>query len=320
MGFFPTPARATAESVLAGIDRLSTRAELVHIHEELPWTDLLMGMSADAILDRDKVQLVAYIRSKGLRLSFMADLNDGLSRGEEAPQLRQLGRSISEPAVQQAYRDYVAAFVRKLQPDFIGLAPETNLVRAIAPAPLYAAVVQAANAAAADLKAAQVSAPLMISVQVETAWGVLGGGGPFVGVDRDFADFPFVQQLGLSSYPYLSYAQPEDMPSDYYARVLSGRNVPASVIEGGWSSATVGSVESSPQEQRRYLERHAVLLDSIAATTVIQTLFADIDTTGHPAPLPDNLPLFTHLGLTDVDLNAKPALAAWDALFARRLV
>jgi hypothetical protein len=51
----------------------------------------------------------------------MADLTDGLSRGEEAPQLRALGRSLSEPAVQQVYRDYVAAVVRKLQPDYLGL-------------------------------------------------------------------------------------------------------------------------------------------------------------------------------------------------------
>jgi len=48
--------------VLAGIDRGARRAEIAAIHEELPWTDLLAGMSPDAILDRDKVQLVQYYR------------------------------------------------------------------------------------------------------------------------------------------------------------------------------------------------------------------------------------------------------------------
>ena len=130
LGFSPLPPRLTTQSVLQGIDLWSRRAEIAAIHEELPWTDLLGGMTPDAILDRDKVQLVAYMRGKGLRLYFMADLTDGLSRGEEAPQLRALGRSLSEPAVQQVYRDYVLAVQKKLKPEFIGLAAETNLIRA----------------------------------------------------------------------------------------------------------------------------------------------------------------------------------------------
>jgi len=101
MGFSSIPPRLTTAAVIEGIDRWSERAEIAAIHEELPWTDLLGGMSPDDILDRDKVQLVNYMRGKGLQLYFMADLTDGLSRGEEAPQLRALGRSITEPAVQQ---------------------------------------------------------------------------------------------------------------------------------------------------------------------------------------------------------------------------
>jgi hypothetical protein len=167
LGFSGLPPRPDVTIALQGIDRWSTRAEIAAIHEELPWTDLLANnMTPDAILDRDKVQLVQYYRGKGLQLFFMADLTDGLSRGEEAPQLRALGRSIREATVQQAYRDYVAAVVRKLRPDYLGLAAETNLIRIAAPGALYAAVVQAANACAADLATAT-TAPRFISVQVE---------------------------------------------------------------------------------------------------------------------------------------------------------
>lgn len=195
LGFSALPPRPTTAAVLQGIDLWSQRAELAAIHEELPWTDLLAGMSPDDILDRDKVQLVAYMRAKGLQLYFMADLTDGLSRGEEAPQLRALGRSITEPAVQQVYRNYVLAVERKLHPEIIGLAAETNLIRAAAPSAVYAAVVTATNGAAADLGAAGSAATLMFSVQVETAWGLLGGNGNYVGVEQDFTDFPFVQML-----------------------------------------------------------------------------------------------------------------------------
>lgn len=320
MGFSATPPRLTTAAVLQGIDLWSQRAEIAAIHEELPWTDLLAGiLTPDQILDRDKVQLVDYMRGKGLQLYFMADLTDGLSRGEEAPQLRALGRSITDPLVQQAYRDYMLAVQRKLHPEFIGLAAETNLIRVAAPSAVYAAVVTATNAAAADLRAAGSTATLMFSVQVETAWGLLAGNGNYAGVEQDFTDFKFAQMLGLSSYPYFAFAQPEDIPANYYSRLLNGRTLPVMVVEGGWTSATAGTIQSSPELQARYITRHAQLLDTVGARGLIQLVFADIDLASIPPPIPSNLPLFINIGLTDSDFNAKPALAAWDALHARRL-
>jgi hypothetical protein len=322
LGFSPVPARPTATSVLQGIDRWSQRAELAIIHEQLPWTDLLSGMSPDAILDRDKVDLVNYMRGKGMKLVFMGDLDDGLARDMEAPQLRALGRSITEPAVQQAYRDYMLAVVNKLQPEYVGLAAETNLIRTVAPAALYNAVVTTANDTANAIRAAGSTVPLAISVQVETAWGVLAGAGSgaYVGVDQDFTDFPFADILGLSSYPYFGYTEPEDIPDNYYSRLLQGHTLPAMVMEGGWASTNAAPLFSSPEKQARYVRRHADLLDSIDAIAYLQLVFADIDLAVYPPPIPPNLPLFVSIGLTDSDFNGKPALDAWDVLFARVLV
>jgi hypothetical protein len=320
MGFSPFPPRLTVEAVIQGIDLWSRRADIAIIHEELPWTDLLAGMSADAILDRDKVQLVQYIRSKGVqRLVFMGDLNDGLAREREAPQLRAAGRSITEPAVQRLYRDYLLAVDRKLAPEVIGLVAESNLIRAAAPT-LYPAVRQTANDTAAALRGAGTRAALMASVQVEAAWGRLGGSGSYTGIEADFADFPFLQVLGLSSYPYFGWSTPEDLPLDYYTRLRGGRSVPVMVVEGGWTSAAAGSIASTPERQARYIARHAELLDAVGARGWLQILFADVDLAALPPPLPANLPLFAKLGLTDSNFAAKPALAAWDALFARTLV
>jgi hypothetical protein len=319
MGFSPNPPRLDAATIIQGIDQWSTRAELAVIHEELPWTDLLAGMTPAAILERDKVQLVGYLRGKGLQLYVMADPTDGLDRAQESPQLRAAGRSLTEPAIQQLYRDYVLAVASRLQPEYLGLAAETNLVRRAAGPALYAALVQAANAASADLQAAGDGATRLVSVQVETAWGRLGGSGSYAGIETDYADFPFLQLLGLSSYPYFSWAQPEDLPADYYSRLRGARGTPLMVVEGGWSSVAVGGVDSSPALQARYIRRHAELLDSVAARGWLQLLFADIDLAALPPPVPANLPLFTSIGLTDSDFNPKPALAEWDALHGRAL-
>jgi hypothetical protein len=318
MGFAPNPPRPTVQAVLQGIDTWSTRAELAIIHEELPWAELLAGMTPEAILDRDKLGLVNYLRGKGLGLFFMLDLTDGLSRAEESRALRSAGRSLTDPAVQQLVRAYALAVERRLTPEYLGLAAETNLIRAAAPAVLYQAVRQVANATQLALTNAGAMSRRFVSVQVETAWGRLGGAtGPYVGVEQDYADFPFTQALGLSSYPYLAYAQPEDLPSDYYSRLRGGRSTPVLITEGGWSSASVPGFSSSPDKQARYITRHADLLDSVSALAYFQLQFPDVDLSSLPPPLPVNLPLFAAIGLTDTQFAAKPALASWDALFRR---
>lgn len=323
MGFSGLPPRLTVQDVLRTVDTWSTRGEIAAIHEELPWSDLLAGMTPQAILQRDKVGLVDYYRGKGHQLMFMADLTDGLSRTDEAPQLRALNRSLSEPAVQLAARNYIVAVAQMLKPEVLGLATETNLIRAAAPPTLYNALKQTANAASADLSAAGYTGTRFVSVQVETAWGVLGGSGPFVGIAQDRADFPFSEWLGLSSYPYFSWPTPEDIPADYYSRLQQGNTnpLPVMVVEGGWpsqgASANGVTVSSNPALQARYIARHPALLDSVAARGWIQLVFADLDLASLPPPLPANLPLFTTLGLVDAQYNAKPALAHWDAAFAR---
>jgi hypothetical protein len=153
-------------------------------------------------------------------------------------------------------------------------------------------------------------------VQVDYAWGRFGGG--FQGISTDFADFPFIGELGLSSYPYLAgFAEPEEIPLDYYTRLLDGRNLPVMVTEGGWTSVTLDTLASSPDEQRRYVARQMQLLDAARATAVFQLTFTDLDLIAHPPPPGSILPLFAHLGLVDIDLIPKPSLAPWDAAFAR---
>jgi hypothetical protein len=87
------------------------------------------------------------------------------------------------------------------------------------------------------------------------------------------------------------------------------------VIEGGWPSDTV-AVASDPEEQARYIARHARIQDQAATVAWFQITFTDIDEAAYGLP-PGALTPFAFLGLVDVNLNPKPALAVWDAVFAR---
>jgi len=318
MGFSAIPPRADFNVLMAALEMWRTRSDAAIMHVDPPWDTLLAGYPPDSAVIKTQLGLADYYKGSGRTLVVMIDLTNGLDRSSDHPALVAKGRSLTEAAVQRVARDYAVAMDTLLDPAYLGLAPETNLIRAAAPAPLYAAVRQTANAAAAEVRAVDSAVRLYVSVQVETAWGKLTPGGTYVGVATDLADFPFIQALGLSSYPYLGgFAEPEEVPPDYYARIVQGSGLAPMVVEGGWTSASVGGIVSSPDEQARWITRHIQLLDEARALFVFQLTFTDLDLTGVPLPPGSILPLFAALGLVDASLAAKPALAKWDAAFAR---
>lgn len=318
MGFSHNPPRPYVKAVIEGINLWSKRADMAIIHDELPWAALLAGESAEAILQRDKLELVKYLRSKRLGLAYMLDTTNGLERREEAPALVKAGRSLTEPTVQALAVSYALAVEAMLRPQWLGLAAETNLVRMAAPPKVYRAVKDTAGAIEAALAKANARSVRFVSIQAEVAWGRLLAKGSYVGIAQDLKDFPFSRVLGISSYPYFGFDQPEDIPLDYYARLGRESGLPVLVCEGGWTSAGVGAVISSPDEQARNVARQAQLLERAKAIGWFQLVFADIDMAAFPGPLPSNLQLFTQIGLTDADFRPKPALAAWDSVFARK--
>ncbi|MGH7681061.1 MAG: hypothetical protein ACRENN_03640 [Candidatus Eiseniibacteriota bacterium] len=303
--------------VIPTIDLWTQRADAGLIVNEPPWDSLLAGRSPDSLIRNNQLALANYYRAKGLRLIVSIDATNGLNRTSDSDLLVAAGRSLTEPAIQQLYRSYVTAMDTLLHPDYLGVASETNLIRAAAPSALYGAVVAAANGAALDVHAVDPGAKLFTTVQVEVAWGRLPPTTPYVGVAQDLADFGFINVLGLSSYPYLGgFTDPDSLPLDYYSRLAGSGPLPVMVVEGGWSSEAVAN-PSSPDMQRRYIVREAELLDQANAIGWFQITFTDIDTASFGLPPGSILPLFASLGLVDVNLAPKPALSAWDAIFAR---
>lgn len=319
MGFSGFPPKNDLAAAVASIQMWSQRADAAIFHVEPPWKHLLSGGNIAAHLDSHYVSLAQFYRSRQLKLFVTFDATDGLGRDKDSRELREAGRSIAETEVQQLYRDYVKAWVQAIRPDYIGLGAETNLIRLAAPPSIYGGLKQMLNAAAADVRAVVPDATLYTTVQVDVAWGRLQGTNVYAGIEDDFRDFPFAEVLGLSTYPYLAgFAAPGNIPLDYLSRLRNGRNIPLFVSEGGWTSAGVSNVQSSPELQAAYVRRMGELLAQAGAFAFLQLNFADIDPAAFPIPAgyDEILSLFLKIGLVDSELRAKPALSAWDSLFA----
>lgn len=313
MGFSAIPPRP--DLVLQNLELWSQRADAAILHVPVPYADLLAGTSPSATIARDIQGVVDYHRGKHQEIAITLDLTDGLNRAAEAPALVMLGRSLGEPIVQQRVAEYALAISREIHPTWLGLAAETNLIRAIAPPALYHAVRATAHQTATALQAANTTARLYVSVQVEVAWGWASSTRTYIGIAQDLEDFPFAELIGLSSYPYFVYSDPSAIPADYYSRIRTEAARPVMVVEGGWSSRPVGPIVSTETRQRNYLARQAELLDRAEAVLVVQLTFADFDVASFPPPVPENLGPFVYLGLVNSTLQPKPALSVWDSVF-----
>ena len=281
MGFSVLPPRPDTALVLPTLTLAAAHSDAGLIQLSIPWQVLLDGTPAPAEVRIVRLPSANYYRATGRPIAVALDVTDGLDRSAEAPELVAAGRSITEPAVQALYREYASAVDSILRPEYLSLAAETNLIRAAAPAPVYATVVTMTGATAAELRSKGTTSLLLVS-----------------------------------SYPYLGgFSQPEQIPLDYYSRLNAGRALPELVLAGGWPSVTVGPVAGTPDMQARYIRRQAQILDQAEAAAVFQITFTDLDLSASPPPPGSILPLFA-LGLVDSALGTKPALAVWDSLLA----
>lgn len=312
MGFSWFPPRPELPLALEVIDAFRPHADCALILVSPPWTQLLAGADAATLVAGNELGLANHYRDLGLPIVVSIDPTNGFDRSADAPELEDANRSLAEPAVQQLFVDYAVAMATQLQPDYLSLASETNLVRARAQAPLYDGLRAAANTAAATIAPAAPAVHLFVTVQVEVAWGLPGSS--FVGIGDDLAAFPFTTAIGASSFPYLAgIADPEDLPADYFSRIAAGTDLPLLVIEGGWPSVAVAGITSDAAEQSRYVARAADLLDMAQAIAWFQISFTDLDVAAYSADVVS----FADLGMVTTTLDAKPALTGWDAEFAR---
>lgn len=323
MGFSAFPPSPDPTRAVASLNLWMERADAAIFHDPPPWNALLAGGSADSLAHVEFDQLVSIYRAHGLKIVVTIDATNPVDRTKENADLVAAGRSITEPSVQALYRAWAAAVATVVQPDYLGLAAETNLIRYGSTPAVYGAVVTMSNAAAAEILAARPAQALYVSVQVDLAWGRLQGSNTYVGIATDLQDFPFIAVLGLSSYPYLAgFTDPSEVPDDWYSRLgerSGAAPLPLLVTEGGWTSASVVTVQSSPEKQARWIRRQATLLDRASALYVFQLQFTDVDLEAFGMGGDPQLVPFVRLGLVDTVLTPKPALAVWDSVFGRAL-
>ncbi len=317
----PTPLAREAQFGVAGLIPRNfphpSAADWTNLYETLPETGSLLGVYtswSDSPEQAGEIPSVVsavygladrYAFIPVIALGFFNDMPDGSL---------QASIQLSDPAQRLLFRQTALAIVEQYQPPYLGLGGEVNRYYEAAPSDfenyltLYAETYDAVKAVAPQTKVFAIFQLEMLkgngfllgnSETRQPQWELLSRFG-----DRlDLAAF--------TTYPFLDFQSPADIPDDYYAEIAAHTGKPVAFTEIGWPSAPLTPFPDSPyggseDEQVAFVRRFFDLTSGLDLSLALWSFPHDLGEGGHPAF--DSVSLRTNNG------DAKPALAVWQEL------
>jgi len=204
------------------------------------------------------------------------------------------------------YLAYAAGYAEKYQPAYMAFGIEVNILYEKSPgdfdafADLFSDVYDAVKAVSPDTKVFTV-------FQLEKLKGLSGG--LFGGVnDLSKANwllldrFPKSDLAAFTTYPGLIYLDPADIPTDYYAEIISHTVKPVAFTEIGWyAAASPAGWKSSDAEQARFVDTFFNLVKDVEPEMAIWSFLFDQNT----------VEPFQTMGLCRSDGTCRPAWERW---------
>ncbi len=325
-GFFPSPPRATLDSVFDHFQRLSEHADFILVQPNIPWEDFLQGVEGESQAREDLKNQIILARQYGLGWIFVVDPLNGLNRREFKGLPESWEASFGNPDVRQAFLHFSEWIVREFEPAYLGLASEINTYMDAHPGDVEA-FVSLYKETYSRVKSIDPDVQIFVTFQ----WDDLNNMFPPAAEGRsqyatnwDQVEVfePDLDLWVISSYPYFAFPQGEDIPANYYTPLLERTDKPLAVAEGGWSSRPVGPVRGDEPGQEAYLraiqeqlgERLDFWVYLILSDLDMGSISAAAGDHGQSESDLDTLNYFQYVGLTNADGEPKPALATWDAL------
>ncbi len=320
-GFFPSPPKVTVRSILRHYKVLGNHADVILYQMEIPWEDFPDSPEAESEKIQELRGQMMLADREGLEKIFVIDPLNGLNRREFKNLPPSWEASFADPRVRASYKNFALRILREFKPAYLGLASEINSYQDAYPEdfPNY---LNLYHEVYASLKAESPDINLFVTFQWEdlnNLWNQPEEEGFAPGVTKWNQIELFEPDLDLwaiSTYPYITFSSGEDIPADYYSRLLERTDKPLAVSEGGWISKDYGHLTATPQDQTAYLEAiHNQIGERLAFW--IYLLARDISIESYRALTSERdletLRFFTTVGLITEAGRPKPALKVWDS-------
>ncbi len=124
----------------------------------------------------------------------------------------------------------------------------------------------------------------------------------------------YMDLVGFTTFPFLEYEDPADIPEDYYEAIARHTDLPVAFTEIGWPSAPLSVAPDSPhggdpEQQAAFVRRFVELTDVLDVRIALWAFPHD--------PGAGVLSTFESIGLRENDGTPKPALEAWKGIAHR---
>jgi hypothetical protein len=309
LGFSSLPRELNADAYADAIEFAGDHGEIVLIQREVPWADFVPGATlSDDLAEQTDSERDA-VSDADLALFFAIDPTDSATGRDRLGKLPEnlAGRRFDDPDVRAAFRSYAEYVALNYEPDYLALGVEMNLYYEKNKAD-WEAFLSLYRETYAIVKAASPDTQITVTLQYEDLQGILPR------EDAHFVDWQLIRALdpvdfvGISTYPGFAFADPSQVPADYYRQLTAFTEKPIAIAETGWASREqAGVISGSEEQQAAFLER--VLEDAEALSMPFAIWFAIWD----PAYARGTASsAFEHVGLLTTDETEKPAWGAWD--------
>jgi hypothetical protein len=293
MGFSPWLYDATVEAQDWVYSKINAEGDVVsnHLEEGVPWQamydnqDLSGNYRAELQSRKDrrvpgKKSLVQInplnISRNGLAENRGADPNEPLT----APWN---GYALNSPQVKQAFLNYAKRMVAFMQPDYLLIGVEVNLLIRNAPT-LWPAYVDLHQHVYSGIKALYPTLPVAVSVFCVPFFPEFSGSDNLAAQKAGLDDLtPSLDFVAWSLHPFMSGLLAESFPDDYLDRLFAMTSLPIAVSESSypaqvWSSSSPPlTFNGSPEKQDAFLVKMLEASQKRKALFVIWFCVRDYD-------------------------------------------
>jgi hypothetical protein len=323
----PTPAAETPRFGVAGLIPRNfpnpSAVDWTDLYERLPETGSLLGVYApwsDSPEQAGKIpSLVSTAYGLAGRYGFTPVIALGFFNDVPGGGL-QASIRLDDPAQRALFRQTAQAIVEKYHPPYLGLGIEVNRYYEVDPAgfedylTLYAETYDAVKAISPQTRVFPI-----FQLEMLKGNGFLMGGS-----DTRLPQWDLLARFGdrldlaaFTTYPFLDFQSPADLPDDYYSEIAAHTDKPVAFTEIGWPSAPLtafpdSAYGGSQDEQAAFVGRFFDLTSGLDLALALWSFPQDLGE-GSPA-------VFSSVSLRQNDGTPKLALAVWQEMSQARPV
>lgn len=248
MGFTPAPSDFTPESILINYEFIANHGDLIahHFDEGIPWPEARGRKAFDPKIDENinfRLSQKKTGRKVFLAVTPLSSYRDGVAEywTSESDQPLPDGwkdKGLDDGDVIVAYTNFCRYMIYKFQPDYMAYGIEVNMLAEKNPAQ-FEKYMKLLDFVYKTLKQENPNLPLFLTIQAES-------------FHKDKVKqaeaikklLPFTDYIAVSSYPYIQYPDPKDIPSNWLSQIHDlAPDKPFAISETGFMAEDLYSEE-----------------------------------------------------------------------------